>query len=127
MPYCRQIWDLRACKVLHSFSGHEHDVVACQFVPLLDGKAIISTSKDGKICVWDVNNQKLLSSIAEDKIYTSISVDQQSTNKSISIAAAAFDGSISFYNIDEKSFHPLFQTPAHQFASTSAMAVDESN
>ena len=52
------MWDRRADKLLHQYTGHKQDAVSCAY--LSDGgngRRFVSASKDMTLRVWDQNNE----------------------------------------------------------------------
>ncbi|VDN29036.1 unnamed protein product [Cylicostephanus goldi] len=52
-----RVWDVLTGTCVRTFCGHSAGVTAVKFSPC--GRYIISTARDGAVCVWDVAYQRL--------------------------------------------------------------------
>jgi WD40 repeat protein len=105
-----KIFDLRAtAKPLCNLSFHRHDVTGCSFTP--DGTHLVSASKDGSICAWNVDAAgaeeraaPVASHVTHAKLYTSISVGNSPAGaQSHQLFVGAFDGSVSTFSLVSKA------------------------
>ena len=87
-----KLWDLRMpSKPLAEFSGHSQDVTGCKFS--VDGKALVSVSKDGSVFSWNLASSSpspRLAQLSTGKIFSSLAT----VGESLLFAAGCFDGSL---------------------------------
>lgn len=56
-----KIWDIEKKTQVLSFEGHKGDILDVAFTP--NKKYVLSASTDSKICIWDIEAQKLKSTL----------------------------------------------------------------
>ena len=107
-----KLWDLRnTSKVVTEYIGHTHDVTGCKFNRSNQYDSLVSVSKDGSLISWDYKNirndennktSNYNAMIKDDKYYTSLSL-LSSDNNGVQMVTSAFDGTLSFKALINKS------------------------
>jgi len=95
-----KLWDLRKVnKPIIEFTGHTQDVTACKFSCC--GSMLLSVSKDGSVCSWDVKSSvsKPLSQLSTDKILSSLTAHDSSVSEML-FSTGCFDGSLVLLTLD---------------------------
>jgi len=93
-----KLWDLRkAAKPLAEFTGHTQDVTACKFSH--DGGHLLSVSKDGSVCSWDLTlaepSSPCLAQLSTGKMFSSLTALGEARSDELpSFVAGCFDGSL---------------------------------
>lgn len=64
-----KLWDMKICKEIHSFYGHNEMITCCCFSP--DGKWAISGSWDSTLKLWDVSSGNVLQTFSRYLRYIS--------------------------------------------------------
>ena len=95
------IWDLRnlaKCAVFTRLKGHEAAVVA--LAGLSDGNTLISGSYDKEICIWNVNQAKIVQKLSgHDNSITSIVLSREKNR----FVSAGLDNMVNIWKINYRS------------------------
>ncbi len=95
-----KLWD-RQGKLLKTLRGHQKGLRSVNFSP--NGEIIASASEDGTIKLWNVNNGRVIQTIAGDKGNSKIySVNFSPDGKSIVFASNGRDNSVKLFNLGER-------------------------